>query len=188
MVAARPDREGGLRQDHRRRAGRLSVGAGSRSMSRWAGPDDLHLRRNWSGGRSATPPERCCAATSSPRTSAARRGDAAICAGEAMNRYRADVAEVGDFPTWLPDVAGNLFAFVIAVVIMARINWRSRCSSSCRWRSPTASAGRLGAACCAIAPRERPGRGCGHGLPGRAVRRGAGREGGRRRAAHPWRA
>jgi ATP-binding cassette subfamily B protein len=47
-----------------------------------------------------------------------------ISAGEAVNRYRTDVGEVGDFPTWLPDVAGNLVSFVIAVVIMARINWQ----------------------------------------------------------------
>ena len=42
--------------------------------------------------------------------------------GEAVNRYRDDVAEVADFPLWLPDVVGNVLAFVIAVVIMARIN------------------------------------------------------------------
>ena len=47
-----------------------------------------------------------------------------ISAGEAVNRYRTDVGEVGDFPTWLPDVAGNLVSFVIAVIIMARINWQ----------------------------------------------------------------
>ena len=47
-----------------------------------------------------------------------------ISAGEAVNRYRTDVGEVGDFPTWLPDVAGNLVSFVIAVLIMARINWQ----------------------------------------------------------------
>jgi len=47
-----------------------------------------------------------------------------ISAGEAVNRYRTDVAEVGDFPTWLPDVAGNLVSFIIAVIIMARINWQ----------------------------------------------------------------
>ncbi len=47
-----------------------------------------------------------------------------IAAGEAVNRYRTDVAEVGDFPTWLPDVAGNLVSFIIAVIIMARINWQ----------------------------------------------------------------
>jgi ATP-binding cassette, subfamily B, bacterial len=42
--------------------------------------------------------------------------------GEAVNRYRDDVAEVCDFPTWLPDVAGNLLSFGIAVAIMASIN------------------------------------------------------------------
>jgi ATP-binding cassette subfamily B protein len=44
-------------------------------------------------------------------------------AGEALNRYRDDVAEVCDFPLWLPDVAGNLVSFAIAVAIMASINW-----------------------------------------------------------------
>ncbi len=44
--------------------------------------------------------------------------------GEAVNRYRNDVAEVCDFPTWLPDVAGTLVSFVIAVAIMLAINWR----------------------------------------------------------------
>lgn len=42
--------------------------------------------------------------------------------GEAVNRYRDDVAEVADFPLWLPDVVGNVASFVIAVAIMARIN------------------------------------------------------------------
>ncbi len=42
--------------------------------------------------------------------------------GEAVNRYRDDVAEACDFPTWLPDVAGNLVSFGIAVAIMASIN------------------------------------------------------------------
>ncbi len=42
--------------------------------------------------------------------------------GEAVSRYRDDVDEVADFPTWLPHVAGNLLASVIAIVIMARIN------------------------------------------------------------------
>lgn len=46
-----------------------------------------------------------------------------IPAGEAVNRYNDDVAEVCDFPLWLPDVAGNLLAFVIAVAIMGAINW-----------------------------------------------------------------
>ena len=42
--------------------------------------------------------------------------------GEAVNRLRDDVAEVADFPLWLPDVAGNVASFVIAVAIMASIN------------------------------------------------------------------
>ena len=47
-----------------------------------------------------------------------------VSSGEAVNRYRhaEDVGEVTDFPTWLPDVAGNLVSFVIAVIIMASIN------------------------------------------------------------------
>jgi ATP-binding cassette subfamily B protein len=45
-----------------------------------------------------------------------------IPAGEALSRYRDDVAEVSDFPTWLPEVAGNLLAFILAVAIMARID------------------------------------------------------------------
>jgi ATP-binding cassette subfamily B protein len=45
-----------------------------------------------------------------------------VAPGEAVNRYRDDVAEVADFPLWLPDVVGNLLAFVMAVTIMARIN------------------------------------------------------------------
>jgi ATP-binding cassette subfamily B protein len=45
-----------------------------------------------------------------------------VSAGEAVNRYRDDVAEVADFPLWLPDVVGNVLAFVIAVAIMASIN------------------------------------------------------------------
>ncbi len=42
--------------------------------------------------------------------------------GEAINRYGDDVAEVCDFPTWLPHVAGYLVAFVLAIAIMARID------------------------------------------------------------------
>jgi ATP-binding cassette subfamily B protein len=45
-----------------------------------------------------------------------------VSSGEAVNRYRHDVGEVTDFPTWLPDVAGNLVSFGIAVFIMANIN------------------------------------------------------------------
>jgi ATP-binding cassette, subfamily B, bacterial len=47
-----------------------------------------------------------------------------VAPGEAVNRYRTDVAEVCDFPLWFPDVAGNLVAFVAAVAIMATINWQ----------------------------------------------------------------
>lgn len=47
-----------------------------------------------------------------------------VAPGEAVNRYRSDVAEVCDFPTWLPDVVGTLISFVIAVAIMASINWQ----------------------------------------------------------------
>lgn len=42
--------------------------------------------------------------------------------GEALSRYRNDVAEVTDFPLWLPDAAGKLLTFILAVAIMARID------------------------------------------------------------------
>src|SRR5205814_3340412 len=42
--------------------------------------------------------------------------------GEALNRFDDDVAEVSDFPTWFPDVVGQVLAFAVAVWIMARIN------------------------------------------------------------------
>ncbi len=45
-----------------------------------------------------------------------------VTTGEAISRYRDDVAEVADFPTWLPEVAGGLVAFVLALAIMAQIN------------------------------------------------------------------
>jgi ATP-binding cassette, subfamily B, bacterial len=45
-----------------------------------------------------------------------------VSSGEAVNRYGDDVGEVTDFPTWLPDVAGNLVSFVIAVAVMASIS------------------------------------------------------------------
>jgi ATP-binding cassette, subfamily B, bacterial len=48
--------------------------------------------------------------------------EAPVSSGEAINRYDDDVGEVTDFPTWLPDVAGNLLSFGIAVAIMASIN------------------------------------------------------------------
>lgn len=53
-----------------------------------------------------------------------RRSDSAlpVSSGEAVNRFRTDVAEVSDFPLWLPDQVGKWAAAVVAVVIMARIN------------------------------------------------------------------
>ncbi|MEJ5200449.1 MAG: ABC transporter ATP-binding protein, partial [Anaerolineae bacterium] len=42
--------------------------------------------------------------------------------GEAINRFRSDVAEVSDFPTWFPDQIGKILAAIVAVFIMARIN------------------------------------------------------------------
>jgi len=53
-----------------------------------------------------------------------RPGDQAlpVSPGEAINRFEHDVAEVTDFPTWLPDQLGKWIAAIIAVVIMAHIN------------------------------------------------------------------
>ncbi len=42
--------------------------------------------------------------------------------GEAINRFRGDVGETSDFPTWLPDIAGKVIAAAVALAIMARIN------------------------------------------------------------------
>ncbi len=42
--------------------------------------------------------------------------------GEAINRFRNDVGEVADFPTWLPDQIGKIGAALVAIVIMARID------------------------------------------------------------------
>jgi ATP-binding cassette subfamily B protein len=42
--------------------------------------------------------------------------------GEAINRFRNDVSEVADFPTWLPDQIGKVGAALVAIVIMARID------------------------------------------------------------------
>jgi ATP-binding cassette subfamily B protein len=42
--------------------------------------------------------------------------------GEAVNRFRVDVGEVSDFPTWIPDQVGKWIAAGIAVVIMGSIN------------------------------------------------------------------
>lgn len=45
-----------------------------------------------------------------------------VSSGDAINRFRDDVGETSDFPLWLPDVVGQVLAFVLAVIIMARIN------------------------------------------------------------------
>jgi ATP-binding cassette, subfamily B, bacterial len=45
-----------------------------------------------------------------------------VSSGEAVNRFRDDVGEVTDFPTWLPDQVGKWIAALIAVIIMASIN------------------------------------------------------------------
>jgi ATP-binding cassette subfamily B protein len=54
----------------------------------------------------------------------ARGGDAPmpVSPGEAVNRFRDDVAEVSDFPTWLPDLAGQVGAALAAIGIMASLN------------------------------------------------------------------
>ena len=53
-----------------------------------------------------------------------RTGDRAlpVSPGEAINRFRTDVGEVSDFPTWLPDQAGKILAAIVAILIMARIH------------------------------------------------------------------
>jgi ATP-binding cassette subfamily B protein len=45
-----------------------------------------------------------------------------VASGDAVSRYSNDVAEVSDFPTWFPWMAGQLISAGIALVIMARIN------------------------------------------------------------------
>ena len=54
----------------------------------------------------------------------ARRGDAPmpVSPGEAINRFRDDVGEVTDFPTWFPDMIGQVGAALIAIGIMASLN------------------------------------------------------------------
>jgi len=42
--------------------------------------------------------------------------------GDAINRLRDDVAEVADFPTWLPHVLGQVSAAVVAAAIMLTIH------------------------------------------------------------------
>jgi ATP-binding cassette subfamily B protein len=45
-----------------------------------------------------------------------------VSSGEAVNRYRDDVGETGDFPTWLGTNLGYLTSFLLAVAIMVSIN------------------------------------------------------------------
>src|SRR4051794_6515359 len=45
-----------------------------------------------------------------------------VSSGEAVNRYRDDVAETGDFPTWLDGIFGQMTSFILAIAIMASIN------------------------------------------------------------------
>ena len=53
-----------------------------------------------------------------------RRGDAPrpVSPGEAVNRFREDIGEVCDFPTWIPDAVGQIGAALVAIAIMASIN------------------------------------------------------------------
>jgi ATP-binding cassette subfamily B protein len=53
-----------------------------------------------------------------------RRGDAPmpVSPGEAVNRFREDVGEVCDFPTWIPDAIGQVGAALVAIGIMASLN------------------------------------------------------------------
>jgi ATP-binding cassette, subfamily B, bacterial len=45
-----------------------------------------------------------------------------VAVGDAISRYDHDVDETSDFPLWIPDMAGQTIASLIAVIIMARIN------------------------------------------------------------------
>jgi ATP-binding cassette, subfamily B, bacterial len=47
-----------------------------------------------------------------------------VSSGEAIHRFRSDVGEVSDFPTWLPDQIGKWIAAAAAIAIMLRINWQ----------------------------------------------------------------
>jgi len=53
-----------------------------------------------------------------------RRGDAPVpvSPGEAVNRFREDIGEVCDFPTWIPDAIGQIGAALVAITIMASLN------------------------------------------------------------------
>jgi ATP-binding cassette subfamily B protein len=45
-----------------------------------------------------------------------------ISAGEAISRFGDDVAEVKDFPLWIPDMLGKFLFALVAIIIMARID------------------------------------------------------------------
>jgi ATP-binding cassette subfamily B protein len=45
-----------------------------------------------------------------------------VAPGAAVNRFRDDVDETADFPTWFPQELGHWAGTVVAIVIMARIN------------------------------------------------------------------
>ncbi len=47
---------------------------------------------------------------------------APIAPGDAVSRLRDDVEEVADFPTWFPNVAGQVVASAVAIAIMAHID------------------------------------------------------------------
>jgi ATP-binding cassette subfamily B protein len=47
-----------------------------------------------------------------------------VSSGEAIHRFRNDVGEVSDFPTWLPDQVGKWIAAAAAIGIMMQINWQ----------------------------------------------------------------
>lgn len=47
-----------------------------------------------------------------------------VAPGDAVDRLDNDVAEISDFPTWLPEVIGELLGAIIAVAIMLQVNWR----------------------------------------------------------------
>lgn len=53
-----------------------------------------------------------------------RRSDLALAVspGEAINRFRSDVGEVCDFPTWFPDAVGQVGTALVAIAIMASLN------------------------------------------------------------------
>jgi ATP-binding cassette subfamily B protein len=45
-----------------------------------------------------------------------------VAPGDAVDRFDSDVGEVNDFPTWLPEVLGELIGAAIALTILFRIN------------------------------------------------------------------